>query len=52
MRIPTAKEVAELVRKTGESPRKCYFWLVHELNKTTDESEHTEDTEEESQEQL
>lgn len=33
MKIPTEQEVRELVRKTGESTRKCYFWLLHEMNK-------------------
>lgn len=30
---PSKQEVAELVRKTGESPHKCYYWLLAELNK-------------------
>lgn len=33
MRVPTEQEVKELVRKTGESTRKCYYWLLNELNK-------------------
>lgn len=32
MKIPSKQEVAELVRKTGESTHKCYYWLLAELN--------------------
>jgi len=31
--IPTKDEVSALSKKTGESPRKCYFWLLAEKNK-------------------
>lgn len=34
--IPTSKEVTALARKTGESTRKCYFWLLAEKNKKSD----------------
>ena len=33
VKIPTEQEVAALVRQTGESTRKCYFWLLAEKNK-------------------
>lgn len=31
--IPTKDEVAALVKRTGESPRKCYYWALAEKNK-------------------
>ena len=31
--IPTKEEVNALAKRTGESPRKCYFWLLTEKNK-------------------
>jgi len=31
--IPTKIEVESLANKTGESIRKCYFWLLAEKNK-------------------
>lgn len=33
MKIPSKLEVQALANRTGESPRKCYYWLLHELNK-------------------
>jgi hypothetical protein len=31
--LPTKDEVSTLAKKTGESPRKCYFWILAEKNK-------------------
>lgn len=39
MKQPTKQEVENLVRKTGESHRKCYYWLLHELNKEPEETQ-------------
>lgn len=40
---PTKQEVEQLVRKTGESHRKCYYWLLNELNKGREPAETQEE---------
>ena len=30
---PTYEEVSAMVKRTGESPHKCYYWLLAEKNK-------------------
>jgi hypothetical protein len=43
MKQPTKQEVENLVRKTGESHRKCYYWLLNELNKGREPAETQEE---------
>lgn len=33
IKIPTEEDVNALAKKTCESPRKCYYWILTELNK-------------------
>lgn len=32
-KVPTKLQVIALMDKTNESYRRCYFWLIQELNK-------------------
>ncbi len=33
IKYPNADDVRALEKRTGESPRKCYYWLVAQMNK-------------------